>query len=169
LEAHSDGLGRGSEFIVSLPVLAASSAEPAAGGPAGVPRERDQNQKGPGRGKRVLIVDDNRDAAEMLGMLVRLWEHEVAMAHDGRSALEVAAGFRPDVVLLDLGLPELDGYEVARRMRRHPDLAEVLLVAVSGYGRPEDLQRTREAGFDEHLVKPVDPQVLAELLAAPYR
>jgi PAS domain S-box-containing protein len=160
LEARSDGPGRGSQFIVTLPGLG-----PAEGGdldPA-APDSAFDAAEAP-EGLRVLVVDDNHDAAELLGMLVEHWGHQVAMAHDGAEALEVAARFRPHVVLLDLGLPLLDGYEVAGRMRRDPALAGAVLIAVSGYGRSEDRQRTREVGFDDHLVKPVDHEVLRKLL-----
>jgi signal transduction histidine kinase/ActR/RegA family two-component response regulator len=174
LEAFSAGPGQGSEFVVRLPALekARSTAEslapvvesptvaPLALAPAvAVEAISEESAK-----RRVLIVDDNQDAAAVLGMLMRLWDYEIALAHNGRQALATAAEFRPEIVLLDLGLPELDGYQVARHLREDPHLAHVVLIAVSGYGRPEDRRRTTEAGFDRHLVKPVDLQSLAELL-----
>jgi CheY-like chemotaxis protein len=109
-------------------------------------------------------VDDNTDSAASLGTVLRLWEHEVELVHDGLAALNAARAFRPEVVLLDLGLPKLDGFEVARHVRQEPDLAEVLLIAMTGYGQEEDRRRTQEAGFDCHLVKPVDLDTLQQLL-----
>jgi len=116
-------------------------------------------------GRRVLVVDDNRDSAETIAMLVELWGHEVRIVHDGRSALTEAPEWRPEVVLLDIGLPGIDGYEVARRLRREASLDGVLMVAMTGYGQERDRQLSREAGFDHHLVKPVDPSTLQALLA----
>jgi DNA-binding response OmpR family regulator len=157
VEAHSAGPGQGSEFIVRLPVLAERPAdvpvlEPAAGealGPC-----------------RILVVDDNEDAAESLALLLRLGEHEVRVAYDGQTALATARTFQPEIVLLDLGLPGLSGYEVARRLRHEPDMGEMRIVALTGWGQEEDRRRTRDAGFDHHLVKPVDPDALNRLLAA---
>jgi two-component system CheB/CheR fusion protein len=117
-------------------------------------------------GRRVLVVEDNRDSAETLGLMLEMWGHEVRAAHDGPSALETALGFRPDVVLLDIGLPGMDGYEVARRLRGQSELEGLFLVAMTGYGQDEDRQRTQAFGFDHHLVKPVEPRVLERLLSA---
>jgi CheY-like chemotaxis protein len=103
-----------------------------------------------------LIVDDNRDAADSLALLMELEGHEVSTVYSAQAALQQAPTFMPSVVLLDIGLPEMDGYEVARRMRSMPELRGVKLVAVTGYGQPEDRRRTRDAGFDDHLTKPVD-------------
>jgi CheY-like chemotaxis protein len=114
----------------------------------------------------VLVVDDNQDAADSLALLVQVAGHEVRTAHDGPTALEVAKTFRPEVVLLDIGLPRMDGYEVARQLRKQPGLEKVVLAAVTGYGQEEDRRRTHEAGIDEHLVKPVDPTDLEKVLAA---
>jgi two-component system, chemotaxis family, CheB/CheR fusion protein len=114
---------------------------------------------------RVLVVDDNKDAANSTAKLLGLVGHEVQVAYSGPAALREAVSFRPDAVLLDLGLPEIDGYEVARRLRQEPALAHVRLIALSGYGQDADRQRSQEAGFDAHLVKPAEPQKLAELLA----
>jgi CheY-like chemotaxis protein len=113
---------------------------------------------------RVLVVDDNRDAAESLSMMLRLDGHEVRMAHDGPAALEVARLFRPEVVLLDIGLPGSSGYDVARQLQEQVSRPR-LLVAMTGYGSAEDQRRSQEAGLDHHLVKPVDPHRLRELLA----
>jgi CheY-like chemotaxis protein len=114
----------------------------------------------------VLIVDDNVDAAEMLGMQVRtLGSNEVRTALSGEAALQTAPAFRPDIVLLDLGMPEMDGFEVARRIRQEPWGKDVMLVAVTGWGQEEHRQRTRDAGFDRHLTKPADPTDIESLLA----
>jgi CheY-like chemotaxis protein len=113
------------------------------------------------------VVDDNVDAAESLALLLRLRGHEVEVAYDGAAALETAGAFHPEVVLLDIGLPGLDGYQVASRLRRRRRTAGALLVALTGYGQEEDQQRAREAGFNHHLTKPVDLPVLYELLAHP--
>jgi CheY-like chemotaxis protein len=115
-------------------------------------------------GRRVLVVDDNRDLAESLAMVLRLWGHDVRVAYDGRAALEAAREQPPEVVFLDIGLPKLDGLEVARRLRQWPELRRVRLVAITGYGREEDRRRSAEAGFDLHLTKPVDPLDLQPLL-----
>jgi CheY-like chemotaxis protein len=111
------------------------------------------------------VVDDNVDAAESLALLLRMMGQVVRTVHDGVSALEAAESFPPDVVLLDIGLPRMDGYEVARQLRQRGP-ADALLVAVTGYGQDADLTRSREAGFDRHLVKPVDPGTLAELFSS---
>jgi CheY-like chemotaxis protein len=115
-------------------------------------------------GPRVLVVDDDTDTADSLVVLLSLWGCRAAAAYDGRAATGAALADRPDVVVLDLGLPGLDGYEVARRLRVAPGLEKVRLIAVSGYGRDEDRARSRAAGFDHHLLKPVDPEVLRDLL-----
>jgi CheY-like chemotaxis protein len=115
--------------------------------------------------RRVLVVDDNLDAAESLAMLLKVEGHETRTAHDGPSALEAAEAFRPEVVFLDIGLPRMDGYEVARRLRAQPSSAGMVLVALTGYGQEEDRRRTEEAGFDAHLVKPADPEMVQQLLA----
>ena len=113
---------------------------------------------------RILVVDDNLDAADSLGMVLRMMGHDVETAHDGLEAVGAATAFRPDVILLDIGLPKLDGYEVARRIREQDGGAEVVLVALTGWGQEEDRQRSREAGFDLHLTKPVDFKALQKLL-----
>jgi CheY-like chemotaxis protein len=114
----------------------------------------------------VLVVEDNVDAALTLVDLLRLWGHQVEVVHDGAAAVEAALRYRPRVVLLDIGLPGMDGYEVARRLRRAPETRGALLVAVTGYGQDADRTRSREAGFDHHLVKPVDLDGLRRLIAA---
>jgi CheY-like chemotaxis protein len=115
--------------------------------------------------KKVLLVDDNRDAADSLAMLLEIGGHEVAAAYSAEEALQRASEIKPRVILLDIGLPDLDGYEVARRMRSMPELDGVRLIALTGYGHDEDRRRTREAGFDQHLVKPVDLDDLEKALA----
>jgi CheY-like chemotaxis protein len=114
--------------------------------------------------RRVLVVDDNADAAEMLGQLLGMMGHEVRMATDPLSALDAAAGFIPEVVVLDIGLPEIDGYELAGRLRSLPGLATSRLIALTGYGQERDRERSRAAGFHEHLVKPVDIDRLETLV-----
>jgi PAS domain S-box-containing protein len=156
VEARSDGPGRGSELIVRLPALA---VEEAGEHPSAVPAVS------AGAGRRILVVDDNEDSAVSLALLLELSGHEVRTAGDGSAALSEARSFRPEVVLLDIGLPHMDGYEVARRLRGEEDLRGLLLFAMTGYGQEEDVRRSRQAGFDQHLVKPVDLPKLLDLLA----
>jgi CheY-like chemotaxis protein len=115
-------------------------------------------------GRRLLVIDDNKDAAESMSMLLELWGHEVVCAFDGRAGLETAAKYRPDAVFLDIGLPGMDGYEFAERLRGLPEGTQAVLVAITGYGQDEDRRRSREAGIDHHLVKPVAPETLHKLL-----
>ncbi|HYO12051.1 MAG TPA: ATP-binding protein [Thermoanaerobaculia bacterium] len=157
VEAHSPGLGQGSEFIVHLPARLPIEAASPAPQPA--------TAAAPSRGLKVLVVEDNIDAAESLATLLRLWNHEVTVVHDGRSALDAARDQHPEVVLLDIGLPGLDGYQVARHLREDVGLDHALLVAMTGYGQPEDRRRSHEAGIHHHFVKPVEPMVLRNLLA----
>jgi PAS domain S-box-containing protein len=155
VEAHSV-LGEGSEFVVRLPIMLAPELPPS-------PHEHDHaDAQSPGL--RVLVVDDNIDTAETLGMLLTASGHEVRLAHDGLAALDVALSFRPSVILLDIGLPELDGYEVARRLRQQPTLGNVVLVAITGYGHEADRKRSQAAGFDHHLVKPVEYPTIERIL-----
>jgi CheY-like chemotaxis protein/two-component sensor histidine kinase len=157
--AHSAGPGRGSEFVVRLPLAPRDNdPEPAAG-----QGERHETVAAPRR--RILVVEDNVDSARTLGMLLEIMGHEVRVAHDGESALEAAPGFAPQVVLCDIGLPGMDGYEVARRLRALPGLRGAVLVAQTGWGQEEDRRRAASAGYDHHLVKPIDPDALNELLA----
>jgi two-component system CheB/CheR fusion protein len=160
VEAHSPGLGQGSEFVVRLP--ARVPAEKPAAIP-GMPLEMDTPFHA--RGLRVLVVEDNVDAAESLAALLRLWGHDVRMVHDGLKAIDEARRQHPEVVLLDIGLPGLDGYQVAKRLREDAELDGALLVAMTGYGQPDDRRRSREAGIHHHFVKPVEPFVLRTLLA----
>jgi two-component system CheB/CheR fusion protein len=150
-------LGQGSEFIVRLPALSIAGQQIA---PAPIERGELSTQTA-----RVLVVDDNVDVADMIVMLLQLFGHEAKAAYSGQSALETATEYKPDVVLLDIGMPEMNGYEVARQLRRQPQTRDVRLIAITGYGQDSDRQRSQEAGCDHHLVKPVDPQKLQDLLA----
>jgi PAS domain S-box-containing protein len=161
IEAHSAGLGKGSEFVTRLAALAEPAMEPAP-----EPAEGPLMPSANGSRRRVLVVDDNVDSAESLAVLLRLYGHYVRLAHDGEAALEEARSFRPDVMFLDIDLPKMDGYEVARRLRLEPAMGGLTLVAMTGYGQEEERRRTREAGFDSHLVKPVDFDMLQELLSS---
>lgn len=114
---------------------------------------------------RVLVVDDNVDSADSLALLLGLMGHTVCTAHDGAEALQQAEVFRPDLVLMDLGMPRMDGCEAARRLRQAPWAGAVVLVALTGWGQDEDRRRTEDAGFDHHLIKPVDPTALEALLS----
>jgi CheY-like chemotaxis protein len=159
VEAHSEGPGRGSEFVVRLPVAAGTAPAEAA------PIRRPEAMPGPAGGRRVLVVDDNEDVRSTLaGMLARMG-NDVWTAQDGLQAVAAAARFRPEQVLLDLRMPNLNGYDAAQRIREQPGGRDVILVAHTGWGQEQDRQRVREAGFDHHLTKPVDPAVLEELLA----
>jgi two-component system CheB/CheR fusion protein len=111
-----------------------------------------------------MVIDDNKDAAESMSMLLELWGHEVVCAYDGRTALTAAAKYHPDAVFIDIGLPGMDGYEIAERLRESPDSARAVLIAITGYGQDEDRRRSRDAGIDHHLVKPVAPDILQSLL-----
>jgi two-component system CheB/CheR fusion protein len=113
----------------------------------------------------VLVVDDNVDAAESVGMLLKLWGHEVRLAHNGPEALQAAEQHQPEVVVLDIGLPGMNGYEVAKQLRRKPEFEKALLIAVTGYGQFDDRQRSHDAGFSQHLTKPVNPEELRTLVA----
>lgn len=117
------------------------------------------------RSLRILIVEDNLDAAESLLILLELWQHQASVVHDGSAALAAARSLLPDVVLLDIGLPGLDGYQVARRLRADDAFAGTLLVAMTGYGQPDDRRRSQEAGIHHHFVKPVEPGALREVLS----
>jgi len=157
VEAHSDGIGHGSEFIVRLPVIAETAVDvaPAAlAPPAPAPR----------KGLRLLLAEDNVDTALTLGMLLRKLGHTVEVVHDGPAALRAVDGNKPDALLLDIGIPGLDGYQVAQRLRQHPENATMKLIAMTGYGQEEDIERSRQSGFDHHLVKPVSLATLQELL-----
>jgi signal transduction histidine kinase/CheY-like chemotaxis protein len=156
IEARSDGPGHGSEFTVRLPLNDPPSLKPAElGGPAAPPAAH-----------RVMVADDNKDAADSLAMLLELAGHEVRVARGGRAALSLAQTFRPDVAIIDIGMPDLNGYEVARQLRREPWGTGISLVALTGWGRDDDRRQASDAGFDRHITKPVDPETIDRLLTA---
>jgi CheY-like chemotaxis protein len=172
VEAASEGPGQGAEFTVRLPraVTAATDGATAADTPGANDQQSEaapnvQQIAARSRTLRVLVVDDNVDAADTLADLLRLSGHDVRLAYDGPSAVEAAVTFRPTAVVLDLGLPGLNGFEVARHLRSHPTTRDAVLFAVSGYGQDEDRRRSKEAGFNRHFVKPLDFQVLLTALA----
>ena len=159
LTATSAGLGKGSEFVVRLPAaapLAAGSPEPARRG-----------EPARARGLRVLVIDDNIDMARALASLLKMLNHEVCTAYDGPSGLEAARVHRPEVVLLDVGLPGMDGYQVAEQLRREEFGKTVRLIAVTGYGQDEDRQRALSVGFDQFVTKPVDFATLMTIMVIP--
>jgi CheY-like chemotaxis protein len=147
IEAKSAGIGQGSEFTVRLPVIVFQSTKELKGSRTGEPTTP---------GSRILVVDDNEDAADSVAIMLRLSGHDVQVAYSGQTALSTAVEYQPNIVLLDIGLPEIDGYEIARRLRQRPQLKDAWLIALTGYGQDSDRQRSHEAGFDHHLVKPVD-------------
>jgi CheY-like chemotaxis protein len=156
IEAHSDGPGQGSEFVVRLPAAAET--------PVREPAQPSDDEQKPSTKYRILIVDDNQDSVDSLAMLLEIMGNEVATAYDGEQAVEVAEAVRPDVVLLDIGMPKLNGYEACRRIREQPFGKGMFLIALTGWGQEEDRRRTEEAGFNRHMVKPVDADVLMKLL-----
>ena len=153
LEAKSEGANRGSEFVLRVPLSQAP-----------VRREAPPAEQRAALPRRILVVDDNVDAATTLDVLLRSLGHETRVAHEGMTALEIAREFRPQVILLDIGMPGLDGYEVARRLRAMNHGRTFRIVAITGWGQEADRLRSKEAGFDLHLVKPVDPGVLVSVL-----
>jgi two-component system CheB/CheR fusion protein len=155
-DAASDGVGCGSEFTIRLP-----RAEQATKDVKGQDRQRSR------RSRRILIVDDNHDAASTLALVLSFYDHVTKVAHNGSDAISETEQFKPEIVLLDIGLPEMDGYEVARRIRQLRQAREILLIAITGYGQPNDRIRSQEAGFDHHLVKPVDIPQLLRLCSEP--
>ncbi|HMJ24832.1 MAG TPA: ATP-binding protein [Pyrinomonadaceae bacterium] len=160
ITAHSDGVGQGSEFVLRMPVALAKA-------PADLPvKPKLKSRKEPKKPIKILVVDDNQDSADSLGMLLKLLGNDVRVVNDGLAAVEIAKEFEPRVLLLDIGLPTLNGYEAAKEIRKQPWGSRALLVAVTGWGERIDRQRSKKAGFDHHLVKPVDPDVLTTLLAA---
>ena len=158
VSAESAGLGHGSTFTVRIPTLAAADLSPKN-------HETGSREQPKCPGLRVLVVDDIADVADVLKMLLDLEGFETRVAYSGVAALESARDFRPDVVICDIGLPEMDGHEIARRLRRDPDMAPATLIALTGWGAEGEVRRTRESGFDFHLVKPVDANALLELLS----
>ena len=160
IEARSEGTGTGSEFVVRLPIVVAGPAVPIVG-----VGERSVGPAGRAAGRRILVVDDNRDSAGTLARLLRMMGNETRTAYDGGEAVESAEEYRPEVILLDIGMPIRNGYEVAELIRARPWGRDVMLVALTGWGQDGDRRRTAEAGFDHHLVKPVDLDDLEDLLA----
>jgi CheY-like chemotaxis protein len=155
--ARSEGEGKGAEFIVRIPIRP-------------IPKEQGPPKDGstPTSRRRILIVEDNVGTAKVLARLLsKLGDHEIRMAHDGLSALDIAQTQRPEIVLLDIGLPKLNGYDVAKRLRKQPEFQQTIVVAVTGYGTEEDRRRSAEIGFDRHLVKPTSLDQLREVLAHP--
>ncbi|HET9024731.1 MAG TPA: PAS domain S-box protein [Burkholderiaceae bacterium] len=161
VSAASDGLGKGSAFTIRLPLMPDEDAC------AGVPEGEAHARVTDALRKRVLVVDDNVDAAESVAMILRLSGYDVRCTYDGVSALDAAKAYHPDVVVLDIGLPGISGYEVARRLRLDPEFEDTPLVAVTGYGQEADRRRSEKAGIDYHLTKPVDPATLQQLLSKP--
>jgi PAS domain S-box-containing protein len=160
VEARSPGLGQGSEFLVFLPTVESTMAEHA----AEPPRPAAAAQPTTAKGLRIVIVEDNQDAAESMAMVLGLWGHHVEIAFDAMAALQLAERAAPDVIISDLGLPGMSGYDLAKRLRQEPTFGRVVLIALSGYAREDDRRRALAAGFDHHLVKPADLDALAELL-----
>ena len=160
VDARSAGLGQGSEFVVRLPLVEQQLDVPTQSIDRSEPKRNGYLSR-----RRIVVVDDNVDAAESLALLLRLQGHEVRVAHDGPSALKMIQPERQELVFLDIGMPGMDGNEVARRLRQAPALNGLVLVALTGWGTPEDRRRTADAGFDHHLVKPVEPVALEQLLA----
>ena len=156
VEAHSDGPTKGSEFIVRLPITSATSRPQVAG---------DGEEQPAKSSHRILVVDDNRDGADSLTLTLQIMGNEVRTAYDGQEGMDTASEFRPGVLLLDIGLPKLNGYEVCRRIREQSWGKDVMLIAITGWGQDDDRRRSKEAGFDHHMVKPVDPQFLMKILA----
>jgi len=157
IEARSGGIGRGTEFIVRLPIVDVPIISHETG--------HNGDQPAAARDSRILVVDDLRDAADTLALMLQTMGHHTRTAYDGLEAVEAAGTFKPNIVLLDIGLPTMTGYDAARRIRNEPWGAKMALVALTGWGQDEDKQRAFEAGFDHHLTKPVDPVALEKLLA----
>jgi CheY-like chemotaxis protein len=159
IEATSSGLGRGSEFTVRLPIGVVSA-------PSVTDTDIRPDKETP-IGRRVLIADDNRDSADSLAMLLRMEGHEVAVVHTGLDALAAVSKFDPDIALLDIGMPGLNGYEVAQKIRKAQPASNLRLIAVTGWGQHSDKARARASGFDHHFTKPVEPELLMQLLRDP--
>jgi len=166
IDAVSEGLGKGSEFTVRLPLAGAAAEQAVAAGQAVAESAAMQNTEACSTARRILVVDDNTDAADSLKVLLAIWGHDVEIAHDGVAALQLARKFDPELVFLDIGLPEMNGYEVARRLREEAVSARAKIIALSGYGAERDHLRSKAAGFDLHLVKPVDPRRLSGVIAS---
>jgi CheY-like chemotaxis protein len=155
--AHSDGNGKGSEIVVHLPLLTTSA-------PTDAPETHTEPEATTASPRRILVVDDNTDAAEALALLLEVCGHETHAVHDGIAALDAAERLRPDTILLDIGLPRLNGFEVCRRIREQPWGKEIVVIALTGWGQEVDRRRSQESGFDHHIVKPVEHATLVKLL-----
>jgi len=155
--AESGGHGAGSRFVVRLPVALAVTTDG--------PDDHNEVPKAKPARRRILVVDDNVDGASSLAMMLDIMGNETQTAHNGLEAVEVAEAFKPDVILMDIGMPKLNGYEACRRIRERPWGRNVVVVAQTGWGQEDDKRKAQEAGFDFHLVKPVDPDALGKLLA----
>jgi signal transduction histidine kinase len=158
IEARSGSHRMGSEFVVRLPIMLVMASETALGDSRTSPAMQSA-------GRRILVVDDNRDSARTLARLLEIIGHEARMAHDGGEAVATAEAYHPEVILLDIGLPVMNGYEVAKTIRRHSWGTDIVIVALTGWGQAEDRKRSKEVGIDRHLVKPVEPQALIDLLS----
>jgi CheY-like chemotaxis protein len=156
ISAKSEGIGKGSEFTVRLPLAGATLPD----------HGQSPKHGGATLSRRILLADDNEDFVNSLAQVLEARGHQVRVAHDGAQALAAAAGFNPDFAFLDIGMPKVHGYEVARRLRDLPATAECVLVALTGWGQEDDRKRAREAGFDRHLVKPVEPADIETILAS---
>ncbi|MBA3314914.1 MAG: response regulator [Planctomycetaceae bacterium] len=156
IEVRSAGVGHASEFVARLPMILVETPELVPPEPTSEPTTT--------TARRILVVDDNRDSASTLALLLKFSGHETHTAYDGLEAVEAAAKLQPDVVLLDIGLPKLNGYEAARQIREEPWGKKMVLVALTGWGQDEDRQKSRDAGFNGHMVKPVDHAALTKLL-----
>jgi len=156
VEAKSSGEGQGSEFVVRLPILCK---------PTLAPQSESDTAPEPTLEHRILIVDDNVDSADSLAMLLEITGNKTYMAHDGVEAIEAIEKYRPEVVLLDIGLPKIDGHEVCRHVREQPWGKHIVVIALTGWGQEDDRRKSEEAGFNGHLVKPVDYDKLLELLS----
>jgi CheY-like chemotaxis protein len=161
ITAASEGAGKGSEFVVRLPISEQAAAAPTRTVTNGA-------LPPPQLARRILVVDDNVDAAITVATLLKAWGHTVQMAHNGPAALEAAKHFRPEIVLMDIGLPGMSGYEVAQHLRNDPTHEGVLITALTGYGQAEDKARSHAAGFNYHLTKPPDMGVLEALVTSPH-
>jgi CheY-like chemotaxis protein len=156
IEAKSEGSGKGSEFIIRLPAVRTPSSEQNGMSEGQQPRQAAQH--------RILVADDNADAANSLAMMLALMGHEVRTAHDGLEAVEAASAFQPDLILLDIGMPKMNGYDACRRIREQSWSKNAFIAALTGWGQEDDKRRSQEAGFNSHLIKPVEPAALEKLL-----